>query len=497
MAGGEGQLIDLAVVNGTVVTPAGSRAMGIGVRDGRIVAIAPSPLLPRAREVIDAAGKFVMPGVVDPEAHLGTGTPLKEDVITETRAAAVGGVTTWGIQNPSPRMGPGPFKPEVDPADVVSFRKVLPFAISLFEEHSMVDVFFTPQMETEEQASEIEQVAREFGVTSYKFYLHCKRPELDQFWGTRRRGLAAGFDDGVVYLALEAMARVGPPGVICFHPENWEIVRVLEKRLIGQGRMDMAAWSDRSPHFCEAHHVRSYAYLARVTGCPIYFVHVTTPESVEEIWKARAEGARITAQTGPQYLYMRRGEWKLNVPLRDEAAIEQLWRAVRDGDIDCLGSDHVLAVGRREEMEVKGDVWRTKSGYPSRVEATLSIMLSEGVNQGRLSFERLVELYCENPARAFGLYPRKGAIEVGADADLVIVDRGRQETIRREMIHGRPGWSLYEGRTLKGWPVMTILRGQVIMRWKDGDPRAEIVGKPQGRYLRRIPGAPRYPLALS
>ena len=130
---------------------------------------------------------------------------------------------------------------------------------------------------------------------------------------------------------MEKAAEIGPPGLICIHPENYEIVRIFEERLKKAGRTDMAAWDERSPHFCEAGHVRNYAYYAGVTGCPLYIVHTTTRESIQEILKAKAEGVKIYAQTGHHYLTLSHDVWKLNVPLRDEETMAYLWEALRAG----------------------------------------------------------------------------------------------------------------------------------------------------------------------
>ena len=143
----------------------------------------------------------------------------------------------------------------------------------------------------------------------------------------------------------------------------------------------------------------------------------------------------------------------------------------------------------------KGNVWETSSGFPSRVEAYLPVMLTEGLHKGKISLEKLVEVCCENPARIFGLYPKKGVIGIGSDADLVIVDLERTAQVKRDMIYSSAGWSIWEGKDLKGWPVMTILRGKVIMEWPEGAPRARIAMEgPQGRYLPRKPGQELYPI---
>ncbi|HEV8343049.1 MAG TPA: amidohydrolase family protein [Candidatus Binatia bacterium] len=486
--------LDMIVKGGQVVTAAGTKNLAIGVKDGKIAVLALDEALTSAREIIDARGKHVFPGLVDPENHLGTQRPLKDSMNSETRAAAAGGVTTWGIMQASPKLRRN-YIDEPKLEDVVPFSQVMPEFIEGVESHSFVDMFLTGFITTDEQALDIPRVAHEFGVTSFKFYLHMMQgPRTFSVWSGRQKGGWLGFDDGTIYLAMEKAAEIGPPGLICIHPENYEIVRIFEDRLKKTGRTDMAAWDERSPHFCEAGHVRTYTYYAGITGCPLYIVHTTTKESIDEIRRARAEGVKVYSQTGHHYLTLNHDVWKINVPLRSEQTTAQLWEALIAGHIDCIGTDHVDWGMSREQMD-KGNVWETSSGFPSRVEAYLPVMLTEGFHKGRISLEKLVEVCCENPARIFGLYPKKGAVAVGSDADLVIVDVNRTMRVSRNMIHSSAGWSIWEGKELKGWPVMTILRGQAIMEWPEGAPRAKILDeKPSGRYLPRKVGHQLYPV---
>ncbi len=474
--------VDLLVKGGTVVTPDGAIPGWIGIQDGKIVAIGSNTGFPRAERIIDAGGNYVLPGIVDPEVHLPGG--LQKGLTNETRAAVAGGVTTWGLQLTSVQLTNTPIEAPT-PEDVRPFIEVFPTLKEQGDRYSMVDYFLTPIINRDYHAAEIPELAVKHGVTSFKSHLHLKMGAAtwDIFPPAKRMG-HHGFDDGMVYLAMRNIATIGTPGVYCIHCENWEIVRIIQQELMKEGRKDTAAWSDRSPAFCEAGHVRTYAYYAKITGCPIYIQHVTTPEAVEEIIKAKAEGVTIYGQTGPHYLSLTKDVWKSTIPLRDRDAIESCWQALRAGLIDCIGSDHVSMYRSREEMEVKGDVWATSGEFP-RAEFLLPVMLSEGVNKGRISLARLVEVCCENPAKIFGLYPRKGVIALGSDADLVIVDLNKTRKVTREMVQSAAGWSIYEGWELKGWPTMTILRGNVMMEWPEGEPRARIVGKPLGQYLAR------------
>jgi len=479
--------VDLVIKNGWVVTGAGKERAGVAVKDGVIVAIAKDELLPPAKEVIDLRGNHLLPGVVDSEAHPGCYVPFRYDMTTESRAAACAGVTTWGIQAPSTRLGAEPFIEYVQAKDVVPFSHVFQIAKDIIEEVSAVDCFLTFMIETDEQAEEIPRYVEEFGVTSYKLYMQARRiPPEDHNWPSRRAGLGVGIDDGTLYLVFEHVARYGYPAIASIHPENWEIARIFEDRLRELGRTDLGAWTDRSPHMLEAQHVRAYAYIAEQLGSRMYIQHATTPETFAEIREAKARGVEIYAQTGPAWLgFTPFDGWRINVPLRWPEVQEEIWKALARGDIDAVGSDHVVAWEPADRGSMyRESIWDCRTGF-SRVETFLPVMLTKGVHEGRITLERLVQVCCENPARIYGLWPRKGAIAVGSDADFVVVDLSREVTVGKEHLNTRAGWSIMEGRTYHGWPIMTILRGHVTARWDDDSPGPRPVGEPIGHYLPR------------
>ena len=466
---------DLSFKNGLVVTPAGVIEGGVAIADGNVAAVGRDEFLPAAEREIDLAGKYILPGVIDPECHLGSHRALADDFQSETRAAAAAGVTTWGMQLLSVMITGGADKIS-GPADIPSFTKAMP---SYYEasRSAAIDFFLTPIVSTDEHVGEIPYLAKEHGISSFKLHLQMQGP-----WKASWPGYC--FDDGSVYSVFQAVAKLGAPGVALLHCENWQIAQVLQKQLTAAGRTDMGAWDDRSPAFTEAGHARNYFYYAGVTGCPVYIVHCTTEETIAEIVRAKTEGVNVTSEIGAHYLVLHKDAWKINVPLRDRSTHESLWRALANGAIDCLGSDHVAHTRSRESMD-QGNVWATISGFPSRVEGLLPMMLSEGVNKGRLTIERLAQVASENPARIFGLYPQKGAILPGADADLVVVDLKRRATITKNLLHTITPWSIYEGWDVTGWPVMTLVRGKIVMEWPDNEPRARVTAESVGRYQRR------------
>ena len=506
--------VDLLITGGKVVSPRCITHEWIAVDNGKIVALGNNESWPDAKRVIDASGKYVIPGVVDPEVHPsvpppGTYTsdqPNREVMFKDTRALLAAGTTSAAMQIPAIVWNAGlrDFeKIKWEREDIPSLMDSFPGYLELMAD-SWIDHWLTPVLVNDAQAKEIPEFAEKYGVTSYKFYHHCSPGEhIWPMWPIMPRLGFYYYDDGTVYIAMKNIAALGPPGVLHMHCENWEIGRVRKEELMAQkgaSQTDPSFWNEKTPAFCEAGRIRDYAYYAKVTGCPLYVQHVTTPESCEEIVRARAEGTPIYGQSGVQYLTLDKSTWLVNVPLRPKETFSTMWEALRTGrGIDVIGSDHVCWGRTLEEIEKTGleykkDIWTVYEGFMGRGEGMLPVLLSEGVNKGNISLERVVQVCCEDTARILGLYPKKGTITVGSDADLVLVDLERTKTLTRDQVLNYLGWSIYEGWEIKGWPVMTILRGEVMVEWPDGEPRAKIVGKPKGQYLRRKPGSALYPL---
>lgn len=484
-------MADLVVKNGKIVTGDGVVQGGIAIEEGRIAAIASDKALPHGTQTVDVHGRYILPGLVDPETHTGTKFPFEEDIQSESCAALASGVTTWGIQLTSRLLDSQLAKTEDNPL----FSKAFPAFKKAGDQYCRTDYFLVPIFTTEDQVLEIPKLAQQFGITSFKYYLHLQSRRIIESWRPAHfwYGFKESSDDSLIYLGLELTGQLGPPGIVCFHAENQEICRIFAERLQKAGRKDLAAWDEKAPYFCEAGHVRTWAYYAKAANCPIYFVHVTTEESVQEILHARAGGLRVFGQTGTEYLCFDYNVWKKVPTLRDRQTIEKLWQALSNGYTQCTGSDHVNLMESKEEMRGE-DVWSMRSGYPSRVEAHLPVLLSEGVNKGRISLSRMVQVACENPAKIFGLFPKKGTIHVGSDADLVVVDLDLVRRVTNSQILSSSGWTMWEGWEMKGWPVMVILRGDVVMEWPEGQIKPRMVGAPKGRYLPRIHGYASYPI---
>lgn len=497
---------DLAITNARLVASAGTFRGSLTVTGERITGVLAPGETPKAGRVIDAEGRYVFPGVIDPHTHPGCRNPLEADFRTESQAAAAGGITTYGIMVGSGRAS-RTFKEFVTEEDTRPWSEAFPVLREMGEENSVVDFFHSPTINTEAQAEEIRAIAHRFGLTSFKFYPNLKTPATTNVvpkWKSRI-AVPASFDDGLIWLGFEQIGLLGPSGLALVHNENTEVATALMKRLVQAGRTDIAAWTDRCPPWLEAEHVHRYGLFALQAGCRMYALHISTEDGLDACTEMKRKGCPLTVETCPQYLLMTTDSppgllLKVNPPIRDARHNAALWRGVQDGSIECLGTDHVVT--NYHEKMVRGDsgdregdpitsVWETGSGFIG-MDILLPLMLSEGVHKGRFGLERVVELCCERPAKTFGLYPKKGSFVPGADADLVILDMDREVTLTRDLLHGFGDFTLFEGWRIKGWPKVTVCRGTVV--FEDG----KVTGIPgHGRYLPRDPHSVRFPVEKS
>jgi dihydroorotase-like cyclic amidohydrolase len=468
-----------------IVTPDGVLEGGwVAVDAGRIAAIGTAgERPPDAAYTTDLSGMVLMPGAIDPHTHPGNYGMLRDELRSETRSAALGGLTTiMGIVK-STRLG-GPYKPLVTAEDVGSYLDVFDEARDVIERDAYVDVGLTFIVMGDLHAAEIPAYAERLGVTTFKFFPSASAPtRWHQAIGTPSTG-----DDGATWLGMRNIAAIG--GLATFHPENNQISRAIEPEIRAEGRDDLDAWERRSPAWLEAFDIHKMTALAGRTGARIYPVHVNSREGLAEIRRAKANGVPMTAETCPRYLVLTKdyaGEpaaiAKIAPPLRSAEDRDALWEALADGTLDTVGSDH--SPMSRADKGVDNGVWAAKAGLGD-VGTLLPLMYSEGVGRGRISLERLVEVCASNPARAFGLYPRKGAIVPGADADLVVIDPDAIRVVRAAELGSICDFSPYEGMQLRGVPVRSWLRGEPLL--SDG-----AVTEPRGTYLSRTPTSTRIP----
>jgi dihydropyrimidinase len=451
---------DLIVKGGSVVLEGrGVVECDIAVSDRKIAAIGRSDVHLDGEETFDAHGLVVFPGVIDPHVHFGMGSP--GDWATESRAAAVGGVTSVlnYVMTAESYLESGPRERE------------------LAAENSVVDFGFHYIVMNEQHLAEIPAYVGELGVTSFKYFANFKGNE-GAYLGVE------GTDAGFFYALCRAVAE-HPEAVLAVHPENIEVVWRLAAELKAAGRDDLAAWDEARPDFVEAHDMFTAFLFAERTGARVYIVHLSAAAGLRVAEEHFARGGRSYVETCTHYLTQTKHSElgtlaKVNPPVRTEADIEALWGAVRDGRISVVGSDHISR--KREKKE--GSIWTASAGFPG-VTTLLPLMLSEGHHRRALSIERISAVLSTNPARIFGLYPTKGTIAIGSDADLTIVDLNREQVVDSSTFGSHADYSIYDGWNLRGWPVATLIRGETVMA--DGD----VIALPgSGREISRRSGTP-------
>jgi dihydropyrimidinase len=454
---------DLVIRGATVVTPGHQEIADVGVSDGQIVQVGGRMT---GEGAVDAAGLLVLPGGIDAHVHLVSaalaeatrqrGPIWVDDFWTGSLAAFAGGITTVGNMTFA--------LPGESMTDAVA-REMAGAATE-----AAADYFLHPVLTqlTENTAEEIATLARN-GHTSIKVFLSDPRFTAEMPDLTR---------------AVAAAGRAG--SLTLLHCEDAEILARTGAELIESGHGAVRHFPDSRPVAAEVAAIEQAVELARQTSAPVYVVHLSSAAALDECRRARAGGLPVYVETRPLYLHLTTerfaepdgAKYVGAPPLRSQADRDALWRGLVAADIDTLCSDHApwtLAA----KLDPGLNVVTARQGVAD-LETLMPMLFSEGVVSGRISLDRFVELTSGNAARLFGLYPRKGAIAVGADADLVLWDGQVRKTIDGARMQSRSGYSVYDGWTVQGWPRSVLRRGQVVLR--DGTSTAR---PGQGVWLRR------------
>ena len=476
---------DTAIVNGTVVTAdVGAVRCDVGVRNGRIAVLADAIARSEAEHVIDARGRLVVPGAVDSHFHIGIYRDLARDAESETRSALAGGVTTVVSYF---RTG-SHYLNKTGP-----YRTIFPEVVAATEGHAFTDFGYHLGIMTTEQLDEVDWLVRDQGVASFKYYMFYKGLNLtsDSTRGTDYT-MSDSYDLGHLYRLMTRVAAasraVGGQGRVSLslHCEQAELLRIFIEDARRAGATGLEAYHEARPPLTEQLSIAEALVLTNATRCPVNLLHLSSAEAVAAASEGRRQHSHldIRLETTVHHLaltYDTAGGviGKVNPPIRSEADREALWQAVLDGRIDTVVSDHACC----SEEEKAGDFWSALPGFGGTA-LLYPYLVSEGVRRG-LSPARVVALASANPARAFGLYPTKGAIAVGSDADLVVIDPEREQVISPAALHSAQDFTPFAGMRVKGWPTHTLLRGALVF---DG---ATIIGAPSGRYVKRPVGAGR------
>jgi len=455
--------LDLVVRNGTVVTASDTIDCDIGIKDGRVAVLGRG--LSGARETLDAAGRLVLPGGIDSHVHIDEppfyGVVNADDFESGTISAACGGTTT--IIPFAQQERDRPLRPVIDAYHEKARGKA---AIDYAFHVILVD----PNRQVVGQ--ELPALIAD-GYTSFKLYMTYDGMAVD--------------DRGI----LETLTVAREHGALTMiHAENDHCIHYLAHRLEAEGKSAIEHYPEMAPMPVEREATHRAISLAEVARAPVLLVHVSAREALDQIRWAQDRGLRVYGETCPQYLFLseedlRRPGWEgakylCAPPPRDRDNPEALWRGIARGNFQVLSSDHCSFLFESREGKKRAPephFRRVAPGVPG-IETRLPLVFSEGVGGGRIDLNTFVAVAATNTAKLYGLYPRKGTIAVGADADLAIWDPDLEVTIGADRLHDNMDFTPYEGRTVRGWPVTTIARGEIV--WHEGEVRAQ---PGRGRFL--------------
>lgn len=459
--------MSLLIQNGLVVTATGSGVADIYVEDGTIKLIG-TKLDVNADQVVDATGKYVLPGAIDPHTHLAMpfmGTHAQDDYETGTIAAACGGVTSvidFDLQQKGESI-----------LEAVQ-RKQSWADGKVAIDYSLHPAIMDPRPEV---IAEVKDAILEYGTPSFKIFM---------VYDFR-------VDDATMVELLKQTKAHG--GLVQVHAENVHIIDHLNKKFEKEGKLTPYYHAKSRPNIAEEEAVFRAAKMVEMTGSKIYIVHLSSKEGLARVKEARDNGVKVFAETCPQYLlldeecYKEEGfngaKYVMSPPLRTKESNEALWDGIAKGDVQVLATDHCpFDLNGKKDMNGKDDYKKIPNGAPG-IETLLMLAHSEGVAKGRITLEKMVDILSTSTARMFGM-DKKGEIRVGKDADIVVFDPEQKFTITQEKLHMNVDYTPFEGLEVTGMPVETYVRGKLVSKWQND--HVEFVGeKGYGRFVKRVP----------
>ncbi len=454
---------DTVIKNGTIVTASDTYESDLGISGDKIAAIRQQLPIENAGQVIDASGKYVMPGGIDVHTHLDMpfgGTTSADDFESGTIAAAFGGTTTlvdFAIQYKGQSLRQ---------AFDTWMKKASGKAAIDYGFHCVITDFGDAQLE------EMGALVRE-GIPTFKLFMAYPGVFM--------------VDDATIFRAMSAAARFG--GMICMHAENGGAIDVIVRRALAEGKRAPKYHALTRPTTAEAEATNRAIALAEMAGAPVYIVHLSCNDALEKVREARDRGLPAYAETCPQYLYLsldnmdvpgfEAAKYVFTPPLREKWHQEKLWQGLAKDDLQVVSTDHCPFCYKEQKEMGKDDFTKIPNGGPG-IEHRMSLVFTGGVHGGRFSPNRFVQLVSTAPAKLFGLYPRKGTVAVGSDADIVLFDANDEQVISAKTHHMRVDYSMFEGIRVKGVPKRVFSRGRSIIT------NGQFTGKPgAGQFLRR------------
>ncbi|MEA4826201.1 MAG: dihydropyrimidinase [Clostridium sp.] len=455
--------MSIIIKNGTIVTASDTYIGDIYIENEIIKEIGIN-IERLADEIIDAKGKYVIPGGVDVHTHFNLDVGIarsNDDFYTGTVAAACGG-TTCIVDH----MGFGPKGCNLQHQVNVYHGYADGNAVIDYGFHGVI------QHVNDDILKEMSEVLKNEGIPSFKIYLTYDY-RVD--------------DEGVIKVLLR-LKELG--GITTVHCENNDAVNYLRNYYVKNGLTSPIYHALSRPCECEGEAINRMINLAAIAGdAPLYIVHLSTSIGLDYIKLAHNRRQQVYAETCPQYLFLDEEKYNeanngglkyiMSPPLRKKENQEHLWNGLRDGNIQTVATDHSPFAFSKDKQRGKDDFTKCPNGAPG-VEERMPLMFSEGVMKGEISITKFVDVCCTAPAKIFGLYPKKGTIQVGSDADIVLINPNKDVTLTKHILHGNVDYTAYEGFKLKGYPVMTMVRGRIIVR-----NNVFIGEKGYGRFIKR------------
>jgi len=439
---------DTVITGSHIATPAGIIDKNLVLDEGKIVMLTNE--IPACDNKINADGLVSIPGIIDPHVHYGVYSPIEKAAKSESHAAAIGGVTTMMRML---RLGD-------------SYKKSLLPQLYASSNSHYIDYAIHASIFTLNQVDEM-QFCVDNGVTSFKLYMNLggevghvymdMQPEKNLLQEEH-----VEVNSEIVQKVVEKASSIGCPVLV--HAEDFEqcgcgIRKSKEENLDG-----LAVWSKSRPYESESKSIKTISKFARDSNCVLYFAHIGSRRALEQIDEERKNGTKIFVETCPHYLTLSHEKQegylaKVMPPIRSKDDVSSVWNAISQNKIDTVGTDHVA---NQLKLKLGGNtVWDALAGFPG-IGTLLPLLLSEGVNKNRISISQLANLTSANTAKIFGMYPVKGSLEPSSDADITLIDLKKEQKVTSDLFGGFSDYLVYEDWKLKGWPVKTIIRGEIV-----------------------------------
>jgi dihydropyrimidinase len=439
---------DTVIIGSHVVLPTGIVDKNIVLDDGKITTLTNE--IPSCDLKINADELLAIPGVIDPHVHYGVYSPIEQAAVSESHVAAIGGITTMMRMV---RLGD-------------SYKKSLSSQLEASSKSHYVDYTAHASIFNHQQVGEMKYCV-EKGITSFKLYMNLGG-DVGHVYMEMQPGKNllqeqhVEVNSEIVQRVVEEAASLRCPLVV--HAEDYEecacgIKKAKKKNLDG-----LPAWSKSRPTESESKSIKTVSKFARDSNCVLYFAHIGSRHALEQITEERKNGTKIFTETCPHYLTLSHEKQdgylaKVMPPVRSKDDVSFVWNTINQNQIDTIGTDHVA---NQLKLKLDGNtVWDALAGFPS-IGVSLSLLLSEGVNKNRITISQLTNLTSLNAAKIFGMYPAKGSLETNSDADITLVDLKKEQKATSELFGGFSDYTVYQDWKLKGWPVKTIVRGEII-----------------------------------